>query len=64
MEPLLVGVEEAARALGIGRTSLYEMINRQELTPIRIGRRVLVAADEIRAWVDRQRQAAREAGQP
>ena len=64
MEPILLRVDDAAVAMGIGRTTLYGLLARREIIPIYIGRRVLVPADEIRGWVEMQRQAAREAGQP
>jgi excisionase family DNA binding protein len=35
-------VEEAAEALGIGRTLAYEAVRRGEIPTIRIGRRLLV----------------------
>lgn len=35
-------IEEAARALGVGRSSAYEAARRGELPTIRIGHRVLV----------------------
>jgi excisionase family DNA binding protein len=41
-QPLTMTVEEAAAALGIGRTSAYAAIARGELPCIRIGRRVVV----------------------
>jgi excisionase family DNA binding protein len=41
-QPLTMTVEDAAAALGIGRTSAYAAIARGELPCIRIGRRVVV----------------------
>jgi excisionase family DNA binding protein len=35
---LLVSAHQAARLLGIGRTTLYELIKQQRLTPVHIGR--------------------------
>lgn len=37
--------------LGIGRTSLYALIDAGEITPIKIGRRTLVAESEIVRYV-------------
>jgi excisionase family DNA binding protein len=39
---LTITVEEAAAALGIGRTAAYEAVRRGELETLRLGRRVLV----------------------
>jgi excisionase family DNA binding protein len=41
-ERLTFTIEEAAKALGIGRTLAYEAIKRGEIPTIRIGRRLLV----------------------
>ena len=50
---LLVSVEEAAGLLGIGRTTLYELIRRGEVRPIRIGRCVRIPQRELEAYIDR-----------
>jgi excisionase family DNA binding protein len=42
-----MSVEEAAVALGIGRTTAYMAIRRGELPCLRIGRRVVVPRDAI-----------------
>ncbi|MBP8304722.1 MAG: helix-turn-helix domain-containing protein [Phycisphaerae bacterium] len=51
--PLLVGIGEAARRLSVGRTLLYEMAcdGRLGPRPVKLGRRTLVRADELTAWV-------------
>ena len=46
-QPLTMTVEEAAAALGIGRTSAYQAIARGELPCLRIGRRVVVPRPAI-----------------
>ena len=53
VRPLLVSVEEAAGLLGIGRTTLYELIRRGDVRPIRIGRCVRIPQRELEAYVDR-----------
>jgi excisionase family DNA binding protein len=40
---LTLTVEEAARALGIGRSLAYELARRGELPTLRLGRRLLVS---------------------
>ncbi len=42
MERQTVTVEEAARALGIGRGSAYEAVKRGDIPSIRVGRRIVV----------------------
>ena len=50
---LLLKPEEAARLLGVGRTSVYELIARGELRTVMIGRCRRVTMSSIRALVDR-----------
>lgn len=44
-------INETARSLGIGRTSVYKLIAEGKLETIKIGRRTLVKTDSIRALV-------------
>lgn len=51
---------EAAHLLGVSRGTLYNLADRGELRLIKLGRRTLVPADEIRRlvgdnWTDEQR---------
>lgn len=54
MEPLAVSVNDAARALGLGRTSIYAMIGDGRLETFKLGRRTLIKAASIRRLVDPQ----------
>jgi excisionase family DNA binding protein len=49
--PLLVNAKEAARLLGIGRTTLYELINAGAITPVHIGRCVRFPVAELDRFV-------------
>jgi excisionase family DNA binding protein len=49
---LAVPIDEAARRAGIGRSSLYEAINRGELPLRKSGRRSLIRIDDLKAWID------------
>lgn len=53
-EPLLLTTDQAARLLGIGRTSLYSMHTTDRLgpMPVRLGRRILWRHEELKRWVD------------
>ncbi len=53
VRPLLVSVEQAAGLLGIGRTTLYELIRQGDVRPIRIGRCVRIPQRELEAYVDK-----------
>ena len=53
MEKLLLSPEEAAEALGVGRSRVYDLMRTRQLHSVRIGksRRVPVAA--VHAYVER-----------
>lgn len=49
MEPLLLTILDAAKALSLGRSKLYQLIGEGRLETVTIGRRRLVRVDSIRA---------------
>jgi excisionase family DNA binding protein len=51
---LLLRIPEAAKALGLGRTKLYELITTGELPVIRVGRAVRVSVTALQKWVEEQ----------
>jgi excisionase family DNA binding protein len=48
MEPLAVSINSAAKALGIGRSSVYALIKNGRLEVIKIGRRTLLTTASVR----------------
>ena len=54
MEKLAYSINEAARTLSLGRTSIYAMIADGKLEAFKFGRRTLVKGDSIRRLVDGQ----------
>lgn len=54
----LVSIEVAAQLLGIGRTTVYDLVNRGELRATKIGRRTLLAVEDIDVFVDRKLASA------
>ncbi len=50
-EPLLLTVTEAAALLGLGRTTLYELILRGDLMAVKIGRARRVPVASIQRFV-------------
>ena len=55
MEPLAISISETAKALGVGRTSIYAMIGDGRLETFKLGRRTLVKTASIRRLVNQQR---------
>jgi excisionase family DNA binding protein len=53
--PLLLTVTEAATALAIGRTMLYELIAGGRIEVVHIGRCTRVPIDALQTFVDEQR---------
>lgn len=54
MEPLALSINDTAKALGLGRTSIYAMIADGRLEAFRLGRRRLVRMESIRRLVTAQ----------
>ena len=50
-EPLAVPIPEAARLAGCGRSTLYAEISRGNLKIRKVGRRTIIAMDDLRAWL-------------
>jgi excisionase family DNA binding protein len=42
MSPMYASVQDLTKIIGLGRTSIYEMLARGEFTAIKIGKRTLV----------------------
>ena len=51
MEKLAFSINEAARALSLGRTSIYSLIADKRLDAFKLGRRTLIRAESIRRLV-------------
>lgn len=50
-EPLAVAIPEAARLSGCGRSTLYSEIKSGNLKIRKVGRRTIIALDDLRAWL-------------
>jgi excisionase family DNA binding protein len=48
---LLVSAREAARILGVGRTTLYALMNQGHLRPVHIGRSLRIPLVELERFV-------------
>ncbi len=52
MEPITTSINETAKALGLGRTSIYALIRAGRLKSVKLGRRTLVKVDSIRLLLE------------
>jgi excisionase family DNA binding protein len=57
VQPMLVSVEDAARLLSVGRSTVYELIARGELLTINILRSRRVPIEALRTFIE-ERQTA------
>lgn len=48
---MLLSINETARALSLGRTSIYGLINQDRLETVKLGRRTLVKVSSIMALI-------------
>jgi excisionase family DNA binding protein len=53
-ESLLLRIPDAADALGVGRTTLYRLIDNGDIRVLRIGRAVRIPVEELHAFVARR----------
>jgi excisionase family DNA binding protein len=49
--PLALGIIEAARAAGVGRSTIFEEIKAGRLKARKAGRRTLILCDDLAAWL-------------
>lgn len=56
-EKLVLNAREAAEALGLSLPTFYVLAGRPDFPVVRVGRRLLVPVDALRAWL--RREAAR-----
>lgn len=59
MDALLVSIPDAAKALGLGRSKVYELMNAGKLETVTIGKRRLVRVESVRALALGDAHAAR-----
>jgi excisionase family DNA binding protein len=52
-KPLLYKVEEAAKKLGISKTTLYSMAREKRIPSVKIGGRVLIPVAGLEEWISR-----------
>jgi excisionase family DNA binding protein len=52
MEKLMLTPEEVADALGVGRSTVYDLLRLKVLPSVRIGRSRRVRVEDLRSYVD------------
>lgn len=50
-------VNEAVKACGLGRTTIYELIKAGELKPAKIGTRTLILRSDLEGLIERKKAA-------
>lgn len=53
-EPLTLSIKDAAKLLGLGRSTIYRLIGDRQLETVKVGRRTLIKTASIRSVVDVQ----------
>ena len=51
MDAVATSVNEAAKALSVGRTSIYVLIREGRLKTVKLGRRTLITTESIRSLI-------------
>jgi excisionase family DNA binding protein len=51
MEPIVASINDTAKALSLGRTSIYQLIREGRLETVKMGRRTLVRIESIRRLI-------------
>ncbi|MCY1448580.1 hypothetical protein D9M71_652620 [compost metagenome] len=50
---LALGIDDAARSIGVARSALYEIIARGEIGSFKLGRRRLILMTELKTFIER-----------
>lgn len=59
LEPVLVPIwPDGAKAIGVGRSLMFELVGTGKIATVKCGRKRLVAPDELRAFAARLASAA------
>jgi excisionase family DNA binding protein len=57
-QPLLLTIPQVATKLGLSRAMVYNLINREGLPVIHLGRAVRVSTTSLQKWIEEREQSA------
>jgi excisionase family DNA binding protein len=63
-ERLLLRMPEVATILGIGRSTVYELVQRGDLPAVHVGRAVRIPSAALQRWVEEQTAEAEAISAP
>ena len=56
MDKMALSIDEAAKAAGVGRDTIYSAINSGTLVTAKIGKRRLIRPEALRQWLEAAEQ--------
>ena len=54
MEKVALNIKEVSEVLGVSRTTVYELMHREDFPAFKIGARTLVPREKLIEWVNKQ----------
>ena len=58
--PKILNANDIAECLGISRSAAYNLLNSRSFPTLRIGKRMVVAADKFAEWIDNNSGSLKE----
>ena len=52
LEPIAASINDTAKALSLGRTSIYALIKEGRLDTVKLGRRTLIKVESVRRLIE------------
>lgn len=59
---LVLTIEQAAKKLLVGRTTVWKLIKEQGLPTIKVGRRRLIPVKDLEKWIEENTERKRDNG--